>query len=84
MPDRRLRVMCVVFSLETGGLENVVVNLCKRLDPKFFAPVICVFRDGGRLERAVDTDRVELLSLRRLRNNDPPLQPTTALELGLE
>ena len=39
-----LRVMHAVFSLETGGLENGVVNLCNRLTPEHFSPSICVFR----------------------------------------
>ena len=38
--------MHVVFSLETGGLENGVVNLCNRLDRDLFATSVCVFRGG--------------------------------------
>lgn len=62
--------MHVVFSLETGGLENGVVNLCNRLDPDRFHPSISVFRGGGTLEARLDIDRVDILEVKRYRNND--------------
>jgi sugar transferase (PEP-CTERM/EpsH1 system associated) len=65
--------MHLVFSLETGGLENGVVNLCNRLDPERFRPVIAVFQGGGALECRVDRGRVELFELNKLWNNDPSL-----------
>ena len=65
--------MCVVFSLDTGGLERVIVDLCNRLDVERFAPTICVFRDGGSLKSHVDTSRVDFLVLKRYLNNDPSL-----------
>jgi sugar transferase (PEP-CTERM/EpsH1 system associated) len=73
--------MHAVFSLETGGLENGVVNLCNRLDPERFQASICVFQGGGELESRVDPERVELLTLRRLRNNDPSLPFRLAWQL---
>jgi sugar transferase (PEP-CTERM/EpsH1 system associated) len=65
--------MHVVFSLETGGLENGVVNLCNRLNRDWFAPSVCVFRRGGELESRVDADGVELLKTDRHGNMDPTL-----------
>ena len=73
MSTRRVKVMYVVFSLDTGGLERVVVDLCNRLDTARFAPTICVFCAGGALEACLDTSRVEFLVLKRHWNNDPTL-----------
>ncbi len=73
MTEKRLRLMHVVFSLETGGLENGVVNLCNRLDTNQFLPSICVFRGGGALEARLDISRVELLVVNRHGRYDPTL-----------
>lgn len=80
MQKNRINVMHAVFSLETGGLENGVVNLCNRLDPLKFQASICVFKGGGELESRVK-QHVELFTLRRLRSNDPTLPFRLALEL---
>ncbi|MCC6127009.1 MAG: glycosyltransferase [Pirellulales bacterium] len=69
----RLNVMHAVYSLETGGLENGVVNLCNRLNPERFAPSICVFRSGGALESRVDARRVKLAAAKSWMGIDPTL-----------
>lgn len=81
MTEYRIRVMHLVFSLDTGGLENGVVNLCNRLDPSRFQPTICVFRGGGELESRVEVPRVGLLTVARWRNNDPTLPLRLAVHL---
>ena len=73
MQHSRLNIMHVVYSLETGGLENGVVNLCNRLDPAKFAPSICVFQPGGALEARVNRGGVRLLATRKYFRNDPTL-----------
>ena len=78
---RRLRLMHVVFSLETGGLENGVVNLCNGLDRDLFATSVCVFRAGGALASRLDTAEVELTLVRRYLNTDPSLPVRLAWEL---
>ncbi|MBI2827570.1 MAG: glycosyltransferase [Planctomycetia bacterium] len=79
--SRRLRVLHLVFSLDSGGLENGVVNLCNRLDPQRFAPAICTFSAGGALESRVDRNRVELCGVERRWNNDPTLPLRLARQL---
>ena len=78
---RRLRVLHVVFSLDSGGLENGVVNLCNRLSPERFAPAICTFFGGGALESRVDRSRVEFFNVQRRWKNDPTLPLRLALQL---
>lgn len=69
--NRPLRIAYLIPALGVAGMEGVVVNLCNHLDPNNFQPMICTFEDGRELERAVNADRVELLSLRRRFGNDP-------------
>lgn len=49
-PDERLRVLCVVSSLNVGGAEKLVVDLLNGLDPLLFEPAVAVMR-GGELTR---------------------------------
>ena len=73
--------MHVVFSLQTGGLENGVVNLCNRLPLDEYLPTICVFRGGGALEGRLQRDRVTWCEVRRFGNHDPTLPFRLAWEL---
>ena len=68
---KRIRVAHLIFSLEAGGMENGVVNLCNRLDPDLFDTSICVMHAGGELETRLDRDRVTLYEVRRHFGNDP-------------
>jgi glycosyltransferase involved in cell wall biosynthesis len=45
------RVAHIVFSLEPGGMENGVVNLCNRLGPEFASSVYCLRRRGAFADR---------------------------------
>jgi sugar transferase (PEP-CTERM/EpsH1 system associated) len=72
MPNR-LKILHIVFSLDSGGLENGVVNLCNSMDCDRFAPSICVFQGGGALESRVDTNRVDLFEVKRYWRYDPTL-----------
>lgn len=73
---RPLRVLHVLPSLEVGGMENGVVNLCHRLAPEQIESAVCVFEPGGSLEARLDPRQTPLLVAARGFGNDPrvPLQ----------
>ena len=66
-----IRLLHLVYSLHSGGMENGVVNLCNRLNPEEFEAAICVFEDGGALEEKVDSTRVQVHRVKRHFGNDP-------------
>lgn len=72
-PKRPLRLLHLVYSLHTGGLENGVVNLCNHMSCDSFKPSICVFQSGGALESRLDRDRVELHTVRPFLSTDPTM-----------
>ena len=76
---KRTRVTHLIFSLEAGGMENGVVNLCNRLNPDLFDTSICVMKADGELEKRINRDRVTLYKVRRHFGNDPsvPLRIAT-------
>ena len=62
-PPDPLRVMHVLLSLEAGGMENGVVNLCNRMVDRKFELAICCLNTvgefGSRLDRRVRVQSLE-------------------------
>ncbi|MGH7847227.1 MAG: glycosyltransferase [Candidatus Binatia bacterium] len=56
-----MKVVHVVYSLETGGLENGVVNLVNRTDPARFNHVIFCLTRSGRLATRIRNHSVEII-----------------------
>jgi len=46
---KRIHILHVVYSLDVGGMENGVVNISNRLDPKKFKTTIACIGPRGRL-----------------------------------
>lgn len=44
---KKINVMQIVYSLDVGGRENVVVNLANRLNPDIFNSFVCCLKSGG-------------------------------------
>jgi glycosyltransferase involved in cell wall biosynthesis len=80
-PDRRLRVMHVIYDLGNGGAENLVIDICSRLPRDQFITSICVFEAGGVREARLDRERVELVHVRRHFGNDPTVPVRLAWQL---
>ena len=59
----RIRIMHVVDTLETGGLENGVVNLIQRMDPARFEHIVCAMRNLGPLADRLPASRVRIMCL---------------------
>jgi sugar transferase (PEP-CTERM/EpsH1 system associated) len=57
-------ILHVVHSLQVGGLENGLVNLLNRLDPKRFKQIVCCLTSGGQLAERINVPDVELVELR--------------------
>lgn len=51
-PDGKIRLLQIVDSLAQGGMENIMVQVCNRLDPaEFEVTVCCISRSGPFAER---------------------------------
>lgn len=48
------KIMYIVYSLEIGGLERVVINLANNLDRNTYVPYICCIARGGDLVDSFD------------------------------
>lgn len=50
-PKRKIRLLQVVDSLHQGGMENILVQVCNRLDPAEFEVTICCLTSSGPFAR---------------------------------
>lgn len=46
-----VRVLLITHDLNIGGLQRVVVDLARNLDPARYKPSVCALREGGAFER---------------------------------
>ena len=66
-----IRVKHLVLKLDTGGMENGVINLCSRLPQERFATSICTLIPDGKLEARARSRGVPIIHVPRRYGNDP-------------
>lgn len=67
----RINVMQLVWNLGMGGLEKLAIDICRHLPQDQFSASICVLQSGDAIENRLDSDLVDLLSIRQYCGNDP-------------
>ena len=60
-----IRILHIVDSLGQGGLENGLVNLIQRLDPRHFEHTVCAIRKLGPNADRLPADRVQVTCLEK-------------------
>lgn len=60
--NSKIKVMHVLSKLDTGGLENGIINLCNNLDRERFEPAICCLNGFGSMAQRLRAD-VKLFNL---------------------
>lgn len=48
--DKTIKILYVNYSLNTGGIETLILELARRIDKSRFSPAVCVFEAGGKLQ----------------------------------
>ena len=46
VPNRPLRLLCMLDELDIGGTEQQILELVRRIDRDRFEPMVCCFRHG--------------------------------------
>jgi len=54
--DQKIKIIHVLSRLETGGLENGVVNICNNIDRNKFEPSICCLKGLGSMAERLKSD----------------------------
>ena len=50
LPNRRLRLLCMLDELDIGGTEQQILELVRGIDRDRFEPMVCCFRHGRKAE----------------------------------
>lgn len=62
--------MYVNYSLGMGGIETLILELCRRLDPERYAPSVCVFQKDGRLRGEFEALGIPVYTIEKGRGTD--------------
>ena len=59
------KIMYLIWSLDLGGAEQVVVDLVKKLDRQNFEPLVCCLNEKGRSASQVEKLGVKVIALHK-------------------
>ncbi len=68
MNTKPIIVCHIVNSLDTGGMENGVINLCNMIDRDQFKPIICCLKEKGTMATRLKSD-VDIYNIQINQNN---------------
>ncbi len=72
---RRKRVLYVIWSLDLGGAEQVVLNLVQSIDPKRFEPQVLCLNGKGRYAEVLERRGIKISAMNKRPKFDPLLIP---------
>lgn len=47
---RKINLLCITYSLDIGGIETLILELCKSLSSEKYSPMVCTFQENGQLQ----------------------------------
>lgn len=59
--DRRIHVLQATFGMDIGGMERVIADLCRHVDPARFRFTICCLSVRGKLADEVEADGIPVI-----------------------
>jgi len=68
---KRIKVLHIIPTLDMGGAERLVTDLCLRLDKQRFEPVILCFKRGGQWEQELRQAGIKVIVLKKRFKFDP-------------
>lgn len=71
MRAQPVKVCTVIWSLELGGAEQIVVDLATHLDRRFFEPMVCCLNEKGRFAPQLEMLGVKVVALHKRPKFDP-------------
>ena len=61
----RTKILYVIWSLDLGGAEQVVMNLALNLNPEHFEPAVCCLNEKGRFASRLEEKGIRVFELRK-------------------
>ncbi len=75
---KRLKICSVIWSLELGGAEQIVIDLTTHLDRRFFEPIVCCLNGKGRFAPLLERLGIKVIAL----GKKPKFDPTITFKLA--
>jgi glycosyltransferase involved in cell wall biosynthesis len=79
--NKKIDLVFVNLNLGMGGIETLILEICKRLDTKKFSPQVCVFEKDGILQNEFEQAGIPVHALERKDGLDVTLPIRLALLL---
>lgn len=70
-PPSKINLMFLIWSLEMGGAEHVVLNLVRGVDRARFNPMVCCLNWKGRMAAGLEQEGIPVFSLDKRPKFDP-------------
>ena len=61
--SRKIRVMQVTHDLRLGGLQRIVVDICKNIDKSIFDISVCCLKDLGEFTEDLEANGIKVLKV---------------------
>lgn len=74
VPNRPLRLLCMLDELDIGGTEQQILELTRRIDRRHFEPLVCCFRHG-RKAREIESLGVPVFRVEKRHKLDITILP---------
>ncbi|MBL7069002.1 MAG: glycosyltransferase [Candidatus Omnitrophica bacterium] len=69
--ERRIKILYLIWSLEPGGAERVVIDLARNINRKHFEPYVCCINKPGSLSCELTSIGIPVLHLDKKTKVDP-------------
>lgn len=79
--DERINLIFISLSLDIGGIETLILEICKRINTRKYAPKVCVFEKNGALQAEFEEADIPLYILENNQGLDISLPFRLALLL---
>ncbi|MBI4358111.1 MAG: glycosyltransferase [Candidatus Omnitrophica bacterium] len=69
--SRRIRLLQLIWSLDLGGAEQVVMDLARGLDRQKFKTIVCCLNNKGRYAPSLERTGIKVIALHKRSKFDP-------------
>ncbi len=63
---KKKHIMFITFSLDVGGIETLILEICRRIDRQKYQPFVCSFYEKGRLAKEFESLDIPVLTVPKL------------------
>ena len=68
--DKKIKIAFISYGLDVGGIETLILEICKRLPSDRYSLCVCEFQGNGKLQKEFEEAGVEVYTVKKTRNLD--------------